>query len=107
MHARVPHSLTAKYFTEFNEGAFGGALSDVRVTWSKRLLRTAGVTKSRREYGGGGGAGMGGPRYTSEVELSAKVVDTEAKLKEVQYVELTRERAGGRMMSIARTVGVD
>ncbi|CAM9986306.1 unnamed protein product, partial [Laminaria digitata] len=70
-------SLTAKYFAEFNDGAFGGALSSVRVVWSPRLNSTAGVTKSSRR--GGGGVWT----YTSVVELSTKVVDSEAKLKEV------------------------
>ncbi|CAM9564746.1 unnamed protein product, partial [Choristocarpus tenellus] len=41
-------SLTAKYFEEFNAGVFEGALSSVRVEWSKRLLRTAGLTRSSR-----------------------------------------------------------
>lgn len=101
LHEWLLYRLTAKYFVEFNDGAFGGALSGVTVTWSKRLLRTAGVTKSRREYGnsrgvafgrGGidGGGGTFGTRYISKVELSWKVVDNEAKLREVCFDYQTR-----------------
>ena len=75
-------SLTAKYFAEFNGGAFGGALSAVKVEWSQRLNSTAGVTKSSRRGGGAGGRGL---VYSSVVELSSKVVDNEAKLKQVSF----------------------
>lgn len=77
-HPPRPPSLTAKYFAEFNEGAFGGALSDVGVTWSARLQSTAGVTKSLRRT-----SASGGSTYVSVVELSTKVLDTETKLRQV------------------------
>lgn len=67
---------------EFNEGVFGGALSGVEVTWSPRLHKTAGVTKSFRRTKGLGG----GWTYVSAVELSTKVVDSEAKLREVMQL---------------------
>lgn len=73
-----PPSLTAKYLEEFNQGAFGGALSDVRVTWSTRLKSTAGVTKSLRRS-----SVSGGFTYVSAVELSTKVLDSETKLRQV------------------------
>ncbi|CAN0490280.1 unnamed protein product, partial [Discosporangium mesarthrocarpum] len=76
---------------EYNLGVFGGALSSVRVEWNKRLLSTAGITRSsRRRKGQGQGGGEGScfqPRddheYVSRVELSEKVVDTEEKLRQV------------------------
>lgn len=72
--------MTAEYFTEFNNGAFGGALSDVRVAWSTRLNSTAGVTKSLRRRNASGDFS-----YLSTVELSTKVLDSESKLREVSY----------------------
>ena len=72
-------SLTAKYFAEFNNGVFGGALSDVKVTWNNRLSRTAGITQCVRRR-----APFGGFEYVSSVELSSKVLDTEPKLRQVR-----------------------
>eukprot|EP00752_Nemacystus_decipiens_P015669 g13983.t1 len=85
--AQARDSLTAKYFAEFNEGAFGGALSDVRVLWSPRLQSTAGVTKSLRRT-----SAAGGSTYVSVVELSTKVVDSDTKLRQ----EISRQWAARR-----------
>lgn len=74
-------SLTAKYFAEFNEGAFGGALSNVKVAWSARLSTTAGVTKSLRRVNPSGEDYA----YLSTVELSTKVLDSEDKLQQVGW----------------------
>ncbi|CBJ26687.1 conserved unknown protein [Ectocarpus siliculosus] len=76
--SRARDSLTAKYFAEFNEGAFGGALSDVKVAWSARLSTTAGVTKSLRRVNPSGEDYA----YLSTVELSTKVLDSEDKLQQ-------------------------
>lgn len=78
-------SLTAKYFVEFNEGAFGGALSDIKVAWSARLSTTAGVTKSLRRVNPSGEDYS----YLSTVELSTKVLDSEDKLRQVGWVSLS------------------
>jgi hypothetical protein len=43
--AKQRAALTTQYFTEFNEQVFSSALSDVAVTWNKRLNSTAGITK--------------------------------------------------------------
>jgi hypothetical protein len=43
--AKQRAALTAQYFTECNEQVFGSALTDVAVTWNKRLNSTAGITK--------------------------------------------------------------
>eukprot|EP00903_Cladosiphon_okamuranus_P019474 g17908.t1 len=85
---RVRDRLTAKYFAEFNEGAFGGALSDVRVTWSTRLQSTAGVTKSLRRSNASGGF-----TYVSVVELSTKVLDSDTKLRQTLLHELCHAAA--------------
>lgn len=92
---RLSVSLTTKYFKEFNEGVFGGALSDVRMMWSPRLKSTAGVTKcSRRRDASGGGYS-----YVAVVELSTKVLDSESKLRQVCVCvcvrAIERGRAGG------------
>lgn len=69
----------AKYFVEFNAGAFGGKLSGVEVKWSQRLNSTAGVTKCAKRR-----TDAGGWDYVSTVELSSKVVDSTSKLREVR-----------------------
>jgi hypothetical protein len=43
--AKQRAALTTQYFTEFNKRVFSGALTDVAVTWNKRLNSTAGITK--------------------------------------------------------------
>ncbi|CAM9929182.1 unnamed protein product, partial [Ectocarpus sp. 8 AP-2014] len=86
---RTNPSLTAKYFAEFNEGAFGGALSDVKVAWSARLSTTAGVTKSLRRVNPSGEDYA----YLSTVELSTKVLDSEDKLQQTLLHELCHAAA--------------
>ncbi|CAM9703105.1 unnamed protein product [Ectocarpus fasciculatus] len=87
--SRARESLTAKYFVEFNEGAFEGSLSDVKVAWSARLSTTAGVTKSLRRVNASGE----GYAYLSTVELSTKVLDSEDKLRQTLLHELCHAAA--------------
>jgi predicted SprT family Zn-dependent metalloprotease len=53
------------YFSFYNRTVFAGALSEVKVSFSNKLLTTAGITRLRRA----------GPDKTCAIELSSKVCD--------------------------------
>lgn len=60
-------NLTRQYFKEFNQLAFDNRLpSDMNITWSKRLTKTAGFTRLKRQ------TSLTNPRTVS-IELSEKV----------------------------------
>ena len=69
-------ALTKHTFAEFDRKVFGRALSSVEVTWSQRLNTTAGRCRMR----GKPGAGHGRTRVAA-IELAAKVIDDEARLR--------------------------
>jgi len=74
--------LTASTFEEFNTKAFNSALTLVPITWSKRLLKTAGVTylKQIKHHSS--------PKRTAHIELSCKVVDNEYRLRSTLLHEM-------------------
>ncbi|CAM9282923.1 unnamed protein product [Chrysoparadoxa australica] len=88
MFQRQRDDLTARYFRIFNEGAFDGALSSVQVTWSKKLLQTAGITVCTKLR-----ALSGKMTHKAKVELSTKVVDSEDKLRSTLLHELCHAAA--------------
>lgn len=69
--------LTNQFFAEYNKLAFQNTLDPVSVTWSKRLLKTAGLTrlKSVRK------TPSGDVERFSSIELSTKVITDEDRLK--------------------------
>ena len=67
-------SLATEYFELFNRNVFESKLDLVTITWSRRLLTTAGKTLFTR------GAGEGG-KDKLEIQLSTKVLDDLEKLK--------------------------
>ena len=87
-------AATAALFAHYNLAVFGGRLpADTQVTWSPRLRTTAGVTHFLQRRGGGGGAGAGAstalpPTRLARVELSTKVIDSDARLETTLLHEL-------------------
>jgi hypothetical protein len=79
------HELAPQLYAEYNAAVFGGALPvDLPITWNPRLLRTAGQCAFRgRADGSKGGAVLGGAGglRTAAIELSSKVLDSEARLR--------------------------
>ena len=87
--ARGRDRLTAEAFSEFNAGAFGGALSSVEVTWSKRLQTTAGLTRLKRVREGGGEEA----RRIATIELSTKCLDSSDRLRSTLLHEMCHAAA--------------
>ena len=76
--------LTRELYAEYNEGAFDSLLPrDMRVTWAKRLVKTAGRTIMRRR----------GTEYSCEIELSEKVLDAEDRLRNTLAHEMCHAAA--------------
>ena len=79
------HELAPQLYAQYNAAVFGGALPvDLPITWNPRLLRTAGQCAFRgRADGSKGGAVLGGAGglRTAAIELSLKVLDSEARLR--------------------------
>lgn len=63
--------LTEELFEEYNRRIFDHKLTGVLVVWSKRLNTTAGRAHLEHK----------GEEYTATIELSTKVVDSHAKLR--------------------------
>jgi hypothetical protein len=76
-------ALTANTFSEFNQRAFQDALSSVKVTWSKKLNKTAGVTRMRGKLGEGNAS-----TRVATIELSTKVIDDEVRLRSTLLHEM-------------------
>jgi predicted SprT family Zn-dependent metalloprotease len=84
---RQKYDLTKQYFIELNQLAFDNKLpSDMAVTWSKRLTKTAGFTRLKRP------ALSAGAR-TASIELSEKVLDDEHRLKQTLGHEMCHAAA--------------
>lgn len=67
--------LTQKYYQEFNKYAFRSQLpSDLEVTWSKRMTKTAGFTRMKTKY-------LSDTPRVATIELSVKVIDNEERLR--------------------------
>ena len=84
-------AAAAALFARYNEAVFGGKLpADTQVTWSPRLRTTAGVTHflKRRSGGGGGDPPTLPPTRLARVELSTKVIDSDARLETTLLHEL-------------------
>jgi hypothetical protein len=79
------HELAPQLYAQYNAAVFGGALPvDLPITWNPRLLRTAGQCAFRgRTDGVKGGTVLGGAGglRTAAIELSSKVLDSEARLR--------------------------
>ncbi|KAI8819436.1 SprT-like family-domain-containing protein, partial [Fimicolochytrium jonesii] len=76
-------ALTTALYQEFNKTVFGAQLPpDMSVTWSKRLTKTAGRCFQEKRLVGGATV------YSARVELSVKVVDDLAKLRNTLMHEL-------------------
>ena len=71
-------------YKSYNESCFDGALpDDLPVTWNKRLLTTAGLTKMR-----GGVLGK-----AASMKLSVKVLDSDARLQNTLLHEMCHAAA--------------
>jgi predicted SprT family Zn-dependent metalloprotease len=71
-------------YKSFNETCFDGALpTDLPVTWNKRLLTTAGLTKMRG----------GGLSRAASIELSVKVLDNDERLQNTLLHEMCHAAA--------------
>ncbi|KAL7549310.1 hypothetical protein ACHAWF_013162 [Thalassiosira exigua] len=75
-------ALTSRAFREFDLKAFDGALSAVEVSWSKKLNKTAGITRMR------GRTTDGVQTRTATIELATKVIDDEERLRETLLHEM-------------------
>ncbi|KAL7531922.1 hypothetical protein ACHAXR_004307 [Thalassiosira sp. AJA248-18] len=75
--------ITSQAFSEFNERAFKNALSSVKVTWSKKLNTTAGITRMRGKLG----ADNAHTRVAT-IELATKVIDDEERLRSTLLHEM-------------------
>lgn len=81
-------SLAQHWFIHFNEQVFNGELpEDLALTWSKRLMTTAGITKTSRA------CDASGVRHTASIELSIKVIDCEDRLKRTLLHEMCHAAA--------------
>jgi len=76
-------TITSQTFAEFNKQVFHGALSSVIVTWSKKLNKTAGITRMRGKLGDGNGH-----TRVAAIELSTKVIDDEERLRSTLLHEM-------------------
>ena len=68
-------ALTKSIFAEFNLKVFDNQLSTVEVTWSKRLTKTAGLTRLRKQQS------MKNINRTATIELSTKIIDDISRLR--------------------------
>ena len=68
--------LTLKIFRDYNQRAFDGKLSSVKVVWSNKLRTTAGLTRLKRISKLGGTP----EERLATIELSQKVLDDEDRL---------------------------
>ena len=68
--------LTLKVFRDYNQRAFDGKLSSVKVVWSNKLRTTAGLTRLKRISKLGGTP----EERLATIELSQKVLDDEDRL---------------------------
>lgn len=79
---KLKENLTIKYFNEFNKLAFNNEIpKDLLIIWNKRLTKTAGYTKMKRNN-------LSDIPRTALIELSTKVVDDEERLKQTLVHEL-------------------
>jgi hypothetical protein len=76
-------TLTVHTFSEFNQQAFQGVLSNVKVMWSKKLNKTAGVTRMRGKLGENNAH-----TRVASIELSTKVIDDEERLRSTLLHEM-------------------
>ena len=76
-------TITSQTFSKFNKQVFHGALSSVIVTWSKKLNKTAGITRMRGKLGDGNGH-----TRVAAIELSTKVIDDEERLRSTLLHEM-------------------
>lgn len=83
---RQRDELTAAAFEEFDTNVFDGALKSVSVSWSKRLLKTAGLTYLKQIKN------MPTKR-TAHIELSCKVVDNKQRLRSTLLHEMCHAAA--------------
>jgi len=76
-------NLTKHTFEEFNQQAFGGALSSVEVTWSNKLNTTAGITRMRGKLGKNNADSR-----VASIDLATKVIDNEERLRSTLLHEM-------------------
>ncbi|KAL3811653.1 hypothetical protein ACHAXA_004385, partial [Cyclostephanos tholiformis] len=76
-------TLTLHTFSEFNRQAFQGLLLNVKVIWSKKLNKTAGITRMRGKLGE-----SNAHTRVATIELSTKVIDDEERLRSTLLHEM-------------------
>ena len=79
---KIREKITKESFNEFNSKVFKGSLKDVEVLWSKRLNKTAGLTRLKSLTKGGL------KKRFAEIELSVKVIDNEERLRSTLMHEM-------------------
>jgi predicted SprT family Zn-dependent metalloprotease len=79
--------LSKSTFDDFNSIVFENALDAVEVTWSKRLITTAGITRLRRRKCGSF------VEHIAAIELSVKLIDDESRLQSTLMHEMCHAAA--------------
>jgi predicted SprT family Zn-dependent metalloprotease len=90
--------LTSSYFQQFNTVAFDGLLpGDLNVSWNKRLLTTAGITKMKltsiRQMNANTTTSSMVRTKAASIELSEKVIDNEERLQTTLLHEMCHAAA--------------
>lgn len=88
---KMREKLTVRYFEEFNESAFQGQLSSVKVEWSNKLRTTAGLTRLQRRHSDFT-PGVPPTRFAT-IELSVKVLDDAERLRSTLLHEMVHAAA--------------
>jgi predicted SprT family Zn-dependent metalloprotease len=83
--SRVRTARAAKLYKAYNAKIFDNKLPhDLEISWNKRLATTAGLTHYGRKQGSSGNSML----YYARIELSCKVIDTEARLERTLVHEM-------------------
>jgi len=80
--------MTSQTFAEFNQLAFAGQLSSVKVEWSKKLNTTAGITRMKGKLGS-----QHANTRVATIELATKVIDNEEQLRSTLLHEMCHAAA--------------
>jgi predicted SprT family Zn-dependent metalloprotease len=82
---RVRTARAAELYKAYNAKIFDNKLPcDLEISWNKRLATTAGLTHYERKQGASGNSML----YLARIELSCKVIDTEARLERTLVHEM-------------------
>ncbi len=80
--------MASQTFAEFNQLAFAGQLSSVKVEWSKKLNTTAGITRMKGKLGS-----QHANTRVATIELATKVIDNEEQLRSTLLHEMCHAAA--------------